>query len=136
METYQIILMVIGAIASIWLVYKIVKGVFWVLGVGMQSCFRDKYPMDFLFNIEWVVSELKSRGYRKLATMDAGSDNPGVMMKNPDTGVEMEVRLRAPLFSDKGYSIIVANHRDNTAVVMQDSESEVNKRFLGKYLEP
>jgi hypothetical protein len=46
----------------------------------------------------------------------------------------MEVRLRAPLFSTKGYSIIVANHENNTAIVMQDSSSDDNKRLLEKYL--
>ena len=67
--------------------------------------------------------------------MDAGGDYPGVIMKHPQTGNEIEVRLRAPLFNSKGYSIIVANHDDNTAIVMQDSGSDVNKKLLLKYLE-
>ena len=67
--------------------------------------------------------------------MDAGSDYPGMLMRNEETGVEMEIRLRAPLFSDKGYSIIVSNHNDKTAIVMQDSASEENKLFLVRFLE-
>ena len=49
--------------------------------------------------------------------------------------IEMEVRLRAPLLTTKGYSIVVANHDNNTAIVMQDSASDENKRLLEKYLE-
>jgi hypothetical protein len=135
MEIYQIILMVIGAITLIWLVYKTVKGVFWVLGKALEGCFREKYPYDFERNLGWVIKELKSHGYRQAAMMDAGSDNPGVIMINPESGIEMEVRLHAPLLTNKGYSIIVANHSNNTAVVMQDSASDENKRFLSKCLE-
>lgn len=135
MEIYQIILMGIGTITLIWLVVKTIKGVFWLLGKGLESCFREKYPYDFEINLGWVMQEMKSRGYRQVAMMDAGSDNPGVIMINSESGIEMEVRLHAPLLTDKGYSIIVANHSNNTAVVMQDSSSDENKRFLSKYLE-
>jgi hypothetical protein len=135
MEIYQIILMGIGAITLIWLVVKTIKGVLWLLGKGLESCFREKYPYDFEINLGWVMQEMKSRGYRQVAMMDAGSDNPGVIMINSESGIEMEVRLHAPLLTDKGYSIIVANHSNNTAVVMQDSSSDENKRFLSKYLE-
>ena len=67
--------------------------------------------------------------------IDAGGDNPGVIMKNSRTDIEMEIRLRAPLLSDKGYSVIVANHSNNTAIVMQNSASEDNKRLLKRFLE-
>ena len=117
------------------LVVKTVKAAFWLLGKGLEACFREKYPYDFEINLGWILREMKSRGYRQAAMMDAGSDYPGVIMKHPQTGTEMEVRLRAPLFSTKGYSIIVANHNNNTAIVMQDSASDENKRFLSKYLE-
>ena len=135
MEIYQVILMVIGAVATIYLIVKFVKGFFWILGKGMESCFREKYPYDFEINLKWVTSELKLRGFRQTATMDAGGDYPGVIMTNPEKEIEMEVRLRAPLLSDKGYSIIVANHNNNTAIVMQDSASDENKKLLSKYLD-
>ena len=135
MEIYQIILMGIGAITLIWLVVKTIKGVFWLLGKGLESCFREKYPYDFEINLGWVIQEMKSRGYRQTAVLDAGGDYPGVIMKNPGTEIEMEVRLRAPLLTNKGYSIVVANHLNNTAIVMQDSASEENKRLLIKFME-
>jgi hypothetical protein len=135
MEIYQIVLMVIGAITVTYLFYKTVKGVFLLLDSGLASCFREKYPYDFERNLSWIVSELKMKGYRQAATMDAGSEYPGLMMKHPETGTEIEVRLRAPLFTTKGNSIIVVNHAYNTAIVLQDSASEENKILLKKYLD-
>ena len=134
MEIYQIVLMVIGAIALLWLVYKTIKGFFWILGKGMESCFREKFPYDFMMHFQWIVSEMKTRGYAQAGMMDAGSDYPGLLMKNEKTGEEMEIRLRAPLLSDKGYSIVVANHNNHTAIVMQNSASDDNKSLLTKYL--
>ena len=106
-----------------------------LLDAGLANCFREKYPYGFESNLRWVVSELKLRGYRKATTLDAESETPGLMMKNPETGIEMEVRLHAPLFTSKGNSIIIANHDNNTAIVLQDSVSDENKKLLGKYLE-
>ena len=135
MEIYQIVLMVIGAITLLWLVYKTIKGFFWILGKGMESCFREKYPYDFEINLKWVTSELELRGFKQSAAVDAGGDYPGVIMNNPEKGVEMEVRLRAPLLSDKGYSIIVANHNNKTAIVMPDSACDENRKLLAKFLD-
>ena len=135
MEIYQIVLMVIGAITVIWLVVKTIKGVIWLLEAGMQSCYREKYPYDFQMNLGWIIKEMNARGYEQTSTIDAGGDYPGVTMRHPETDIEMEVRLRASLLTTKGYSIIVANHNNNTAIVMQDSASDENKRLLEKYLE-
>ena len=84
---------------------------------------------------QWIVSEMETRGYAQASIMDAGGDYPGLLMKNEGTGVEMDIRLRAPLLSDKGYSIVVANHNNHTAIVMLNSASDDNKRLLSKYLE-
>ena len=135
MEIYQIVLMVIGVITLLWLVYKTIKGFFWILGKGMESCFREKFPYDFMMHFQWIVSEMETRGYAQADMMDAGGDYPGLLMKNEGTSVEMEIRLRAPLLSDKGYSIVVANHNNHTAIVMLNSASDDNKRLLSKYLE-
>ena len=134
MEIYQIVLMVIGAITIIWLLYKTIKGVLWVLGAGLESCFREKYPYDFQMNLGWVIKEMESHGFRQTRSIDAGSDYPGIVMTKSGTEEEMEVRLRAPLLTTIGYSIIVANHVNNTAIVMQDSASECNIELLKKYL--
>jgi hypothetical protein len=135
MELIQTILMIIGAITVIWLIYKTIKGTLWLLGAMFEAGFRNHFPSDFMMNIGWIVSELESRGYKQAEMIDAGGDNPGVIMKNSRTDIEMEIRLRAPLLSDKGYSVIVANHSNNTAIVMQNSASEDNKRLLTRFLE-
>ena len=135
MEVLQTILMVIGAITTIWFVYKIVKGIPIVLGNILEAGFRDRFPFDFKMHLGWIISEMKSKGYEQAGVMDAGSENPGVLMKNKETGNEMEIRLRAPLSADKAYSIIVSNHDNNTSIVMQDNTSEDNKKLLEKYLD-
>ena len=135
MEVLQTILMVVGAITLLWVVVKFAKGCLWFLGKMFEAGFRERYPYDFMMHFQWIVSEMETRGYAQAGMMDAGGDYPGLLMKNEGTGVEMEIRLRAPLFSDKGYSIVVANHNNNTAIVMQDSASDGNKRLLSKYLE-
>jgi hypothetical protein len=135
MEVLQTILMVIGAITLLWLVVKCAKGCLWLLGELVEAGFRGRFPYDYKMHFSWIISELVKRGYAQAGLMDAGSDYPGMLMRNEETGVEMEIRLRAPLFSDKGYSIIVSNHNDKTAIVMQDNASEENKLFLVKFLE-
>lgn len=135
MEVLQTILMVFGAITLLWLVVKFTKGCLWFLGAMFEAGFRNRYPYDFMMHFQWIVSEMETRGYAQADMMDAGGDYPGLLMKNEGTDVEMEIRLRAPLLSDKGYSIVVANHNNNTAIVMQDSASDDNKRLLDIFLD-
>jgi len=135
MEVLQTILMVIGAITLLWLVVKFAKGCLWLLGAMFEAGFRNRYPYDFMMHFQWIVSEMKTRGYTQAGIMDVGGDYPGLLMKNEGTDVKMEIRLRAPLLSDKGYSIVVANHNNNTAIVMQDSASDDNKRLLDIFLD-
>jgi len=127
--------MIIGAITVVWLIYKTIKGALWLLGAFLEAGFRNRYPNDFMMNLGWIISDMESRGFRQAGMIDSGGDNPGVIMKNSRTDIEMEIRLRAPLLSDKGYSVIVANHSNNTAIVMQNSASEDNKRLLTRFLE-
>ena len=107
----------------------------WILGKMFEAGFRERYPYDFMMHFQWIVSEMEARGYAQASMIDAGGDYPGLLMKNEGTGVVMEIRLRAPLLSDKGYSIVVANHNNHTAIVMQNSASDENKRLLIKYLD-
>ena len=86
-------------------------------------------------NLGWIIKEMNARGYEQTSTIDAGGDYPGVIMRHSETGTEMEVCLNAPLLTTKGYSLIVANHDNNTAIVMQESASDENKKLLEKYLE-
>lgn len=138
METYQIFLMIIGGIATIWLIVKAFKGFFWLLGTMIESGFRGRYPTDFLIHLGWVVDEMESNGYVVATLIDEGGEYPGVIMKHPEKGGEMEVRLRAPLFLKEGstYSIIIVNHQNDTGIVMPVSESDDCREllifFLGK----
>ena len=135
METYQIFLMVIGGIASIWLIVKACKGFLWFLEAMLESGFRNRYPYDFLISLNWVISEMESHGFKQDAEIDPGSETPGVIMKHLETKIDIEVRLRAPLFAKEGYCIVVANHNNNTAIVMPNTNSEENRKLLNMFLE-
>lgn len=135
MEMFYDFLVVIGSLTLIWLAYKAIKRLFVLMGALFEAGFRDKFPYDFMMHFGWIISEMKSKGYCQNGMMDAGGNFPGVIMKNPTTDVEMEIRLRAPLLSGKGYSIIIANRNNDTAIVMQDSASAENKKLLGLFLE-
>ncbi len=126
--------MVIGGITVIWLVYKFIKEFPRMVGEGLEAGFRSKFPNDFLMNLSWVVAELNTKGYAQASIFGAGSDKPGIVMKNHETDVEVEVRLDAPLFTDKGYSIVVANRAKNTALVLPATQSEENKELLKSYM--
>ena len=78
---------------------------------------------------------MASRGYKRARIFDAGRDYPRLLMKNEETGVKMEILLNAPLIAENGYSIKVTNKKNKTAIVMQDKESEENKRLLMTFLD-
>lgn len=135
MEIIHTILMIVGTITLLWLLVKIIKGVPVVLGEFLEAGFRNKFPNDFMMYFEWIVSEMKLRGYNEVRVEDAGSEYPGLVMKKGETGPEIEIRLHAPLLSESGYSIMVTNHENETAIVMRNVKSEENKRLLMKFLE-
>lgn len=135
MEIIQTILMIVGAITLLWLLVKTIKGIPVVLAGILESGFRNKFPFDFMMHLEWIVSELKSRGYNEAGVKDAGSEYTGILMKKGETDAVIEIRLHAPLLSESDYSIMVSNHDNKTAIVMPNNMSEENKRLLNKFLE-
>lgn len=78
---------------------------------------------------------MESRGYKRARIFDAGKDYPRLLMKNEETGAKMEILLNAPLVAENGYSIKVTNKKNKTAILMEDKESEENRRLLMKFLD-
>ena len=132
METTQTIFAIVGAITLLWLTIKIIK---WapILLQGFLDCVCN--PCDFLNNFGWIIREMESRGYKRARIFDAGSDYPRLLMKNEETGAKMEILLNAPLLAENGYSIKVTNKKNKTAILMEDKESEENRRLLMKFLD-
>lgn len=136
METLQTIFMIVGAMTLLWLLVKIIKWTPILLQGFLEAGFRCVCnPLDFLNNFKWIISEMESRGYIRAKIFDAGSDYPRLLMKNKETGAKMEILLNAPLLAENGYSIKVTNKKNKTAIVMQDEESEENKKLLMKFLD-
>ena len=136
METTQTVFAIVGAITLLWLLVKIIKWAPILLQGFLEAGFRCVCnPMDFLRNFAWITAEMESRGYERARIFDAGSDYPRLLMKNKETGAKMEILLNAPLVAENGYSIKVTNKNNKTAIVMQDEESEENKRLLMTFLD-
>ena len=135
METTQTIFAIVGAITLLWLLVKIIKWIPAALGGFFEAGFRNLYPYDFLNNFAWITTEMESRGYKRAKIFDAGKDYPRLLMKNEETGAKMEILLNAPLGAENGYSIKVTNKKNKTAILMEDKESEENRRLLMKFLD-
>ena len=136
METTQTIFAIVGAITLLWLTVKIINWAPILLQGFLEAGFRCVCnPCDFLNNFRWITSEMEARGYERARIFDAGSDYPRLLMKNKETGAEMEILFNAPLITENGYSIKVTNKINKTAIVMQDKESEENKRLLMTFLD-
>ena len=136
METTQTIFAIVGAITLLWLTIKIIKWAPILLQGFLEAGFRCVCnPCDFLNNFGWIIREMESRGYKRARIFDAGSDYPRLLMKNEETGVKMEILLNAPLLAENGYSIKVTNKKNKTAILMEDKESEENRRLLMKFLD-
>jgi len=126
---------VIGVLATLWLTFKTGKLSITFWDTMIKAGFRNKYPFDYEFNLAWVLSELRTHGYRIVKHINSGGDNPGVMLGSTKNNNVIEVRLNAPLFTSKSNSIIVVNRTNQTGIVFPDSYSDGNLKLLVKFLE-
>ena len=55
---------VIGVLATLWLTFKTGKLSITFWDTMIKAGFRNKYPFDYEFNLAWVLSELRTHGYR------------------------------------------------------------------------
>lgn len=129
------IMSVICILTTLWLAFKTGKLSISFLDTMIKAGFRDKYPFDYEINLGWVLSELRTQGYRIVKHIDSGSDNPGVMLGSTKNNNVIEVRLNAPLFTSKSNSIIVVNRTNQTSIAFPDSYSESYKKLLVRFLE-
>ena len=125
----------LGISTTLWLVVKGAKNLMFLIDTAFRSLSRSEWPDEYLIPLRWVLNEFKNLGFRIIAHIDEGGDNPGVILKKDGAASKIEVRLNAPLFSQKKYAIVVINQTNQTGIVMISTESEENKKLLGKYIE-
>lgn len=135
MEILNVFLIIVGATTSVWLLYRAGRGVLIFMAGALDSAFRNRYPYDYLPHLQWVIDEFEANGYECREYVDAGSEMPGVVLGIDSSNPEIEIRLKAPLFSKTDYSIVVIDKADQTGIIMQDVDSEVNRQLLEKFME-
>lgn len=92
-----------------WLLIVLLLGIivafFFFAAYALEAGFRDKFPLDFIVSIGWVNDFFVQKGFDLLEHRGAGSDYPeSVLAKD---GIQVIVRLNAPLLTTKQYSITV-----------------------------
>lgn len=110
MDLFQIIfLLFIGVIVLIallfasehyiaaWIIIALVVGVGYLIfkffAWSLEHAFRNKYPLDYLMNIGWVVKKFEEAGFERGEYIQPGSDSPGISMDK--NNVKVSITLNA-----------------------------------------
>lgn len=75
-----------------------------LLGCGIEAGLRNKFPMDYLFQLTTESNFFCEHGFNKIEYLDEGTDNPGILLKRD--GLKVEVRLSAPLGVSNYYTSV------------------------------
>ena len=101
---------------------------------AVEAGFRSHFPLDYLGHLRWIERELANRGFQRTIILAPGSSYPGVMMKNDETGSEIEVSLCAPILSGSKYHIEVLNPATQKSITLPLEESDESKQMLQGFL--
>lgn len=71
-----------------------------VIGLG----FRNKYPLDFLINLQPITDFLSTKGFKRLCYREKGTSHPYVILSNGK--IPLKVMLNAPVFKDSTIDVI------------------------------
>lgn len=75
-----------------------------LLGYGIEAGFREKFPMDYIYQLTIERNFFHEQGFTIIKYLDAGTDNPGILLERD--GLMVEVRLNAPLAASNYYTRI------------------------------
>ena len=56
-------------------------GCIYLLGMGLESGFRNRFPLDYLRHVSTEVDFFKEKDYQIISYEDPGSEHPGVLMQ-------------------------------------------------------
>lgn len=95
-----------------WIVTGIVIAVLYGIGYlflkflasSLEYGFRNKYPLDYLRHISWVISAFEHSNYEKGEFINPGSNLPGIYMLRGDE--KISILLKADKFP---YEILCYN---------------------------
>lgn len=106
MSFFQQFFMWLGIIACILPCLLLIGGVIWLflwfVGSAIEGGLRNKYPLDYLIQIGWVIDLFRKYGFEESWYIDPGSDMPGVKMKHTAGN-----KVRIYLDTNNEYNILI-----------------------------
>ena len=74
-------------------------GTFWFLWMMVHAGLRNRFPYDFITQIQWMIDYFKKQGYYQKEIQDEGLDDPKYIMSKGNNTVT--IILNAPLSAKK-----------------------------------
>ena len=109
LDWIPLILFIAGSIAfAIYLQNWILLGLI-ILGIflfggfimamgGLESGFRNRFPLDYLRHLNEEINFFKEKGFQIINYLDSGSEHPGVLMQK-ENSPDVRIILNAPINS-------------------------------------
>lgn len=97
---------------SKWLVLALIlgsviifAGFIYLLGMGLESGLRHKFPFDYELHLLNEIAFFTNNEYRKVEYIDPGSEHPGILMVR-ENSPQIKIILNAPITASD-YSVDV-----------------------------
>lgn len=128
METLKILGEIIFVVIALGFILFRVTALL-VLTFGWKSAMRQKYPLDYLYVIGWVVRRFESVGFKKGDYIDPGTDFPGVYMALGNTTVSIMLK------ADKNpYKIYCLDSNGGELFSISDEQTETNEQEVDRVI--
>ena len=95
-----------------WLVLALIigsviifAGFIYILGMGMESGFRNQFPFDYEQHLLNEIAFFTNKGYLQVEYIDPGSEHPGILMSR-ENSPHVKIILNAPI-APSDYSVDV-----------------------------
>ena len=96
---------------------------------GLESGFRNRFPLDYLRHLNVEINFFKEKGFQIINYLDSGSEHPGVLMQK-ENSPDIRIILNAPI-NQSNYTIDVRVMKDPEIsikyLVSTNSESKIEK---------
>lgn len=142
MDLFQIIfLLFIGVIVLIallfasehyiaaWIIIALVVGVGYLIfnffAWSLEHAFRNKYPLDYLMNIGWVVKKFEEAGFERGDYIQPGSDYPGIYMEK--NNIKVAIMLNA---NNHPFKIECIDTNENKLFSVCEEHSETTEQIV------
>lgn len=73
-------------------------GFIYLMGMGLESGFRNQFPLDYLMHLTTEIEFFNKNSYQQIQYIDPGSEQPGILMSK-DNLPSIRIILNAPINS-------------------------------------